>query len=68
MQALKSRVGERVTLYTHGENYRERVAELVEVDPTGILVNIVADGAKFVLRFFPWTSVDHIEFPVEHQA
>lgn len=54
MQALQSRVG-------------ERVAELVEVDPTGILVNIVADDAKFVLRFFPWTSVDHIEFPVEHQ-
>jgi len=43
------------------------VAELVEVNPTGILVTFVADGAKFVLRFFPWTSVDQIEFPLEHQ-
>jgi hypothetical protein len=67
MDELRGRIGEKVRVGTLGEGRHDYVGQLMEVDPTGVLLTVTGDDRMtLVMRFIPWSNVESIEFPVEH--
>jgi len=68
MDELKRRVGEEVQVFTDAKVGRSRAGTLVDVDATGLLLQVQNQHTRDALWYIPWTSMDYVSFPLTAES
>jgi hypothetical protein len=68
MDELRERVGEEVQVVMDATTGTSRSGTLMDIDDTGLLLQVQNLHAPDALWYVPWTSMDYVSFPLTAQG